>query len=98
MKKKCINCTNHFDTTIKTRNKKYCDECKLTIWHKQKKDWKRKKMKTFGKIRLCHYCKIDLGDDAKTDRIYCVDCAVIRDKILHHISYLKRKNKPKLLN
>lgn len=91
MKRPCVNCKKEFEYTKKTKNRKYCDSCKLSIWYKQKKDWSRKKAGTFGKPRLCHYCKVELGDDAKTDRIYCVNCAVIRDKILHHISYKKRK-------
>lgn len=78
---------------IKNRNnnQKYCVICKFNVWKTQKRDWKRKKVGTYGKKMVCKYCKEELGDDSKTDRIYCVDCAVIRDKILHHISYLRRR-------
>ena len=87
----CLDCKIEFALKRKAVNRKYCDDCKIKRWKMQKRDWKRKEVGTYGKKRYCRFCKIVLHDDMKSDRIYCVNCAVIRDKILHHISYVKRK-------
>ena len=87
----CVICTVPLKTTNRTRRTmKYCLDCKVTTLKKQKRDWSRKKIGKLGKKRVCHFCKIMIDDNADLKRIYCVDCAVLRGKILHHISYKKR--------
>ena len=80
-----------FECVKKTKNRKYCDSCRKEIWKMQKRDWKRKQMGTYEKIRMCVLCKIVLDNSTKTDREYCVNCAILRDKVLHHTSYKRRK-------
>lgn len=90
MNKKCKNCPNEFKCIVKTKNKKYCDICRKEVLKIQKRDWKRKLTGTYGKIRMCVLCKVILDNSSKADREYCVECAVLRDKVLHHTSYKKR--------
>ena len=93
MNKKCVNCTNEFKCVVKTKNKKYCDICRIEIWKNQKRDWHRKKVGKYGKPRVCILCKIEFEDEASANREYCVNCAILRDKVLHHTSYKKRSRK-----
>ena len=87
---RCKNCPNEFKSTIKTRNRKYCDICKYKIWKIQKRDWKRKKVGTFGVDHKCLNCEISL-EGFKTDRKYCDSCNRERKRIWDRNNYLKER-------
>jgi hypothetical protein len=89
---RCKNCPNEFETTVKTRNRKYCDICKFIILKIQKRNWKRKRVGRYGIDLKCLDCGIFLGN-LKNDRKYCDECNIKRVKISHHNSYLKRKQR-----
>lgn len=81
---RCKNCPNEFKTTIKTRNRKYCDSCKPLVWNLQKRNWKR--------VRITHDC-IDCGislEDKKFDRRRCDVCRDERIKRIKRDLHRKR--------
>ena len=95
--KKCVGCHIDIKTTIKTRNKKYCDKCRIESLRIQKRDWKRKLVGRYGNDLKCLDCNVFLGE-LKNDRKYCDNCIGIRVRKQKHLYYLNRKNKSKLLN
>ena len=77
--RKCINCPTKFKTTRKTRNRKYCDICKLIIWKQQKREYdKRKsdkrKFNNSQRNMKCVLCSISLPENCHISRKYCVKC------------------------
>ena len=89
---RCKNCPNEFKVTVKTRNRKYCDVCKYKIWNIQKRDWKRKKVGTFGIEHKCLDCEVSL-EGFKMDRKLCDKCKRDRKLKWYHMNYLRRKER-----
>lgn len=89
--KRCVKCVSEIKTNIKTRNKKYCEKCRVEVLRTKKRDWKRNKVCRKNNELKCLDCGVSLGD-IKYKR-YCSGCIKIRYKVQHEKSYLKRKDR-----
>src|SRR3990167_3288820 len=93
MNKKCVNCPNVFLTTIKTRNKKYCDVCKIIVWKKQKKEYGKRRYST-TRIEcdlFCTKCFEPLPIGSHNDRRYCDGCLIKRKRNMKMKNYNIKK-------
>ena len=91
--KKCVKCYTPINTTVKTRNRKYCDICKIVIWKRQKKEYDIKKSIKRKLINLerklsCVECMTSLPINSHRDRLYCDKCLILLKREKRRVYYL----------